>query len=133
MVYVCELNLWGIETHIHHTDIQSHNQCELNLWGIETSILQPIFYTFDKVWIEPVRDWNIVTCLLFNQSSSCELNLWGIETNKGLDLRLMGLKCELNLWGIETKNLVTPENFFLLVWIEPVRDWNNDILSAKNK
>ena len=99
------------------------------------------------VWIEPVRDWNFSdltisyrwpTCVnwtceglkLTNPPFSfcflhlCELNLWGIETSFPSYLIQMFCKCELNLWGIETVFLSEEEIKMILVWIEPVRDWN---------
>ena len=33
--------------------------CELNLWGIETGIDEAQEVSEKAVWIEPVRDWNL--------------------------------------------------------------------------
>ena len=84
--------------------------CELNLWGIETDTHPKMEFHNDKVWIEPVRDWNIRKRFQFAGSVLCELNLWGIETR----LSSSGhLGCAL-------------------VWIEPVRDWNNILTMLKS-
>ena len=42
--FLCELNLWGIETHFPFWREEEWQQCELNLWGIET----PIHYIFHQ-------------------------------------------------------------------------------------
>ena len=73
----CELNLWGIETIIKLSISWCWNSCELNLWGIETQTKNKTAYKFQKVWIEPVRDWNwkikgCETTRLFRVNWTCE-------------------------------------------------------------
>ena len=102
------------------------------------------------MWIEPVRDWNAVPTVCFPHTTQsvnwtceglkllcrlclflffqvCELNLWGIEITIPSHKIHLAFMCELNLWGIE---IVMVFNLFInqsLVWIEPVRDWNECI------
>ena len=77
--------------------------CELNLWGIETRIQLYLFtFLFGVNW----------TCEGLKRAS-CEADN---KTNRG---------CELNLWGIETLNVEQASPSCKIVWIEPVRDWNN--------
>ena len=64
-----------------------------------------------EVWIEPVRDWNMV--------------------DKALGV-LEGLRCELNLWGIETKKFSNFAVKIEFVWIEPVRDWNSSFIKLSS-
>ena len=106
-------------------------------------------YFFCLVWIEPVRDWNMLadisinefwnsvnwTCEGLKHKSNvttnyfqflCELNLWGIETDWFCIFSyLITSLCELNLWGIETHFHFLSQFYIRIVWIEPVRDWNH--------
>ena len=77
------------------------------------------------VWIEPVRDWNI-SCSYLKLSRFSSVN-WTCEGLKLYHLYppfFVFTPCELNLWGIETLTAKPIIGFILIVWIEPVRDWN---------
>ena len=125
--------------------------CELNLWGIETNIHNPHNAVCNNVWIEPVRDWNLMknsislilppcvnwTCEGLKQANGQASRFWSESVNwtcEGLKhvswyLNQWVLKqCELNLWGIETQKQCYHQLFPIFVWIEPVRDWNRLIL-----
>ena len=65
MTYMCELNLWGIETEFSFLSFRFHSVCELNLWGIETTPHPWKNANKRAVWIEPVRDWNWLMILPF--------------------------------------------------------------------
>jgi len=115
--------------------------------------LTPIFSSSSFVWIEPVRDWN----LCITRSPQSQWPVWiepvrdwnePFKNNKSprrlcLNRTCEGLKqffwnkikkCivqfESNLWGIETRNLSRGKNKSVIVWIEPVRDWNSWNFSA---
>ena len=79
-------------------------KCELNLWGIETP---PAPATASP--------------LLARVNWTCE----GLKQQLSSCWKISGSKCELNLWGIETVKPAWSILFLDLVWIEPVRDWNN--------
>jgi len=99
------------------------------------------------VWIEPVRDWNVIspmrdpwvprgvnwTCEGLKQLRGWQQHKYNFSVNwtcEGLK-RLWNFsaggttaECELNLWGIETPTFSVMSGGIVPVWIEPVRDWN---------
>ena len=147
----CELNLWGIETKTIPTPIYRTTQVWIepvrdwntafgrrhcNAWCVWIEPVRDwnrLSYKRARkatpVWIEPVRDWNEKNFTSkINISFGCELNLWGIETYSGNWLLKHPLPCELNLWGIEAFFLLYKFLQLASVWIEPVRDWNLQLM-----
>ena len=83
-----------------------------------------------KVWIEPVRDWNHSWSWVKQHITvACELNLWGIET-KGEGVMEVDIDIIVIVKIIVILLLLIARYFRDLgsrwncVWIEPVRDWN---------
>ena len=129
--YVCELNLWGIETLANIGAMFDINPVWIEPVRDWNSFPVLKYFSPKAVWIEPVRDWNsfpalMTFILLLRVNWTCE----GLKQPLSWIKRRQAYMCELNLWGIETYNKFNLKNQAYLVWIEPVRDWN---LTLSNK
>ena len=102
----------------------SHFLCELNLWGIETFSVKINLCSFDIVWIEPVRDWNGN----WGELSFWGRMVW-IEPVRDWNISAVAGSlptCEVWIEPVRDWNRRWWTYFksFNPVWIEPVRDWN---------